>query len=77
MDEDGAVYYRWGMDVEGSTASPTQFRNLVVGASASFDEPRCAAIGAAAFTVRSGEKIIGDYVKARGPDSSSVPRILQ
>lgn len=86
LDDEGVVYYRWGMDIEGGTASPTQFRNLISAASASFDGPRCAAIGASAFTRKTGESIIKEYVKAmeginRNSDgvlrSSHSPRLVQ
>ena len=64
MAEDGAAYYRWALDVEGATASPEQFGNLIGAASSAFDEIRSAAIGAAAFTKLSAEQIIGEYQAA-------------
>jgi hypothetical protein len=64
MDDEGAVYYRWGMDIEGATAGPRQFRNLIDAGTSAFDELHCAAIGAAAFTRQPAREIIKAYTKA-------------
>jgi hypothetical protein len=64
MDEEGSVYFRWGMHLEGSIAVPMQFGHLINAATSAFDEPRSAAIGAAAFTKQSAEAIITEYKNA-------------
>ena len=60
-DEDGIVYYTWAIDVEGATAAPKQFENLVGAANAAFDEMNAQAIGAAAFSKQTPEDIIKDF----------------
>jgi hypothetical protein len=64
INDDGAIYYRWAMDVEGATAAPQQFANMVAMAASAFDNIRCAALGAAAFSKQSGEEILKDYQEA-------------
>jgi hypothetical protein len=66
MDEEGSVYFRWGMDVEGATAVPMQFGHLINAATSAFDELRTAAIGAAAFSKQPAEDIIDEYKIALG-----------
>jgi hypothetical protein len=58
---DGDVYFRWGLDVEGSTPGTKQIYNLISAAGSAFSEFRVGAIGDSAFTELSGEKIIADY----------------
>jgi hypothetical protein len=64
MDNEGAVYYRWGIDIEGTTAAPKQFGSLISAATSAFDELRSSAIGAAAFTKQSAQEIIREYKRA-------------
>jgi hypothetical protein len=52
------------MDVEGTTAAPKQFNNLLSAASSAFVEVCTAAIGAAAFSKQSAEDIIREYEEA-------------
>lgn len=62
--DDGTLYYRWEISVDGATAAPQQFRTLIGAASGAFDEIRSAAIGAAAFSKASVEEIFKDYDEA-------------
>jgi hypothetical protein len=64
MDDEGSIYFRWGIDVEGATAVPMQFGHLINAATSAFDELRTAAIGAAAFSKQSAEDIIAEYKSA-------------
>jgi hypothetical protein len=64
LREDGTVYYRWGIDVEGAKAVPKQFAHLINGATSAFSELRAAVVGAAAFSKQPAEVIISDYKKA-------------
>jgi len=64
MDDEGAVYFRWGMDLEGATAVPMQFGHLINAANSAFDEIRAAVIAAAAFSKQSAEDIINNYKNA-------------
>jgi len=61
--DDGTIYYRWTMDVEGATAASQQFATMVAAASSAFDTLRGTAIGAAAFSKQSGDEILKDYQK--------------
>ena len=58
---DGDVYFRWGVDVEGSVPGTKQIYNLISAAGSAFSEFRVGAIGDSAFTELSGEKIVADY----------------
>jgi hypothetical protein len=64
FQNDGTIYFRWTMDVEGATAAPHQFATMVAAASSAFETWRGTAIGAAAFSKQSGEEILKDYHEA-------------
>ena len=61
LAEDGSVYFRWAIDVDGATAAPKQFGTLVGAAAAAFNEATSSSIGAVAFTKQSGEDIIEEF----------------
>jgi hypothetical protein len=63
FQDDGTIYYRWTIYVEGATAASQQFATMVAAASSAFEALRGAAIGAAAFSKQSGEEILKDYQK--------------
>ena len=60
-NSEGGVYYRWTMDVEDSTPSTTQLKNMIRSASGAFDELRVSAIGSVAFTKLSSSEILSEY----------------
>jgi hypothetical protein len=60
-NDEGGVYYRWTMDVEDSTPSTTQLKNMIRSASGVFDELRVGAIGSVAFTKLSASEILSEY----------------
>jgi hypothetical protein len=62
--DDGRLYYRWAMTMDGIAATPQQFGSMVGAASSAFDNIRGAAIGAAAFSKQSAEEILRDYYEA-------------
>lgn len=68
---DGDVYFRWGVDVEGSTPGTKQIYNLISAAGSAFSEFRVGAIGDSAFTELSGEKIVTDFEEVVGGQRKS------
>jgi hypothetical protein len=62
--DDGRIYYRWAMTMDGITATPQQFGSMVAAASSAFDNLRGTAIGTAAFSKQSGQQILKDYHEA-------------
>jgi hypothetical protein len=64
MNDDGAIVYRWMIDVEGTNPSPQQYGNLLIAAAGCFSELRTAAIGAVAYSKESANDIIKDYIEA-------------
>lgn len=64
FSENGSVYFRWAIDVDGSTPSPDQIRSLIVFAEYAFDELRASTIAKVVFTKQGGEKIVGEYREA-------------
>ena len=73
--EEGSVYYRWCIDVEGTTPSTKQFLNMINAATRSFSELRVAAIGAAAFSKNPVEEILREYNEAVN-NLLSMPAVL-
>ena len=61
MNDDGMLYYRWSISVEGVEATPQQFGKLLTTAISIFDEIRTASLGAVAFTKLPIDQVLSDY----------------
>jgi hypothetical protein len=64
FQDDGTIYYRWTIDVEGATAATQQIATMITAAASTFESSRSSAIGATAFSKQSGEEILKDYQEA-------------
>ena len=64
IGENGIVYYRWSIDVEGSNAATMQFKKMVAAAGNAFDQIRAPAIVAAALTKQNVKEIMDDYIES-------------
>jgi hypothetical protein len=76
LDDEGSVYFRWGMDLEFAQAVPQQFGHLINAGTSAFNELRASVIGAAAFSKQPAETIISDYRKAIARPVEEVPEAI-
>ena len=68
--ENGSIYYRWAIDVDGSAPSADQIKTLIGAAGSAFDELRASMLGKVAFTKQTGEEIVAEYREAVSQMSS-------
>ena len=64
INNDGMLYYRWNISVEGVEATPRQFNALLSTAISVFDEIRTASLGAVAFTQLPIDQVLFEYNSA-------------